>query len=103
MYKVHPDIQLQVREQWAGLGYYRRAANLLKGAQFVMTELHGEIPGDVDELRRIPGVGDYVSGAVASIAFGKHVPAVDGNVVRVITRMRCIEGTLGVELRRPLF
>jgi len=76
----------RVREQWEGLGYYRRAANLHRLAREVMTRLDGRIPAEVEALRRLPGVGPYTAGAVASFAFERAVPAVDTNVARVLRR-----------------
>jgi len=75
-----------VRESWAGLGYYRRAANLHRLAQAVVREHAGVIPGDPEILRRLPGVGRYTAGAVASFAYERATPAVDTNVARVIRR-----------------
>ncbi len=72
---------------WEGLGYYNRVRNLAKGARVVMESCGGEIPGDYDELLKLPGIGSYTAGAIASIAFGQKVPAVDGNVLRVISRV----------------
>ncbi len=72
---------------WEGLGYYSRARNLKKAAVTVMTEYGGEMPREAKELRRLSGIGDYTAGAIASIAFGKPSPAVDGNVLRVLTRV----------------
>ncbi len=72
---------------WEGLGYYSRARNLKKAAVTVMTEYGGEMPGEAKELRRLSGIGDYTAGAIASIAFGEPSPAVDGNVLRVMTRV----------------
>jgi A/G-specific adenine glycosylase len=72
---------------WSGLGYYRRAENLKKSARIV-TERHcGRLPEDYDELRKLPGVGEYTAGALLSIAFGKAYPAVDGNVRRILARL----------------
>ena len=72
---------------WQGLGYYNRARNLQKAARQIM-QLHGGVfPGEYDAIRALPGVGDYTAGAVASIAFGMAVPAVDGNVLRVVARI----------------
>lgn len=81
--RATPD---RVREQWAGLGYYRRAASLHRLAKEVVDGHGGEIPGDPDALERLPGVGRYTAGAVASFAFKRRVPAVDTNVARVIRR-----------------
>jgi A/G-specific adenine glycosylase len=75
-----------VRESWAGLGYYRRAANLHRLAQEVVRDHAGVIPSDLDALRRLPGVGRYTAGAVASFAYERATPAVDTNVARVIRR-----------------
>lgn len=75
-----------VRESWEGLGYYRRAANLHRLAQEVVRERSGIIPGDPLELRRLPGVGRYTAGAVASFAFERPAAAVDTNVARVLRR-----------------
>jgi A/G-specific adenine glycosylase len=75
-----------VRESWQGLGYYRRAVNLHRLAQEVVRDRAGLIPGDPADLRRLPGVGRYTAGAVASFAFERATPAVDTNVGRVIRR-----------------
>ena len=76
----------RVREAWDGLGYYRRAANLHRLARDVVRDHDGRIPAEVDLLRRLPGVGRYTAGAVASFAFERAVPAVDTNVARVLRR-----------------
>ena len=73
---------------WEGLGYYSRVRNLKKAAQ-VIVDCHGGLfPSDYDEIRALPGIGDYTAGAVASIAFGQPRAAVDGNVLRVLSRLR---------------
>ncbi len=72
---------------WQGLGYYSRARNLHRLAKHVAQEYGGKLPDDTARLRALPGVGDYICGAVMSIALGKPVPAVDGNVLRVATRV----------------
>lgn len=77
---------------WAGLGYYRRARALHAGAQAVVATHGGEVPATYEELLTLPGVGDYTAGAIASIAFGVAVPAVDGNVNRVLSRLFAIGG-----------
>ena len=76
----------QVREQWEGLGYYRRAANLHLLAKEVVRARRGKLPADPVELRALPGVGPYTAGAVACFAFERRTPAVDTNVARVIRR-----------------
>ncbi len=72
---------------WEGLGYYNRARNLKKAAQMIMEEHGGQVPADYEKLLSLPGIGSYTAGAIASIAFGIPVPAVDGNVLRVISRV----------------
>ncbi|WP_407383540.1 A/G-specific adenine glycosylase [Ruminococcus sp.] len=73
---------------WEGLGYYSRARNLKKAAVMIMEEHGGIFPRTYDALRRLPGIGDYTAGAIASICFDEKVPAVDGNVLRVIARIQ---------------
>jgi A/G-specific adenine glycosylase len=80
-----------VLEAWSGLGYYRRARLLHRGARHVARELGGTMPSDAAGLLAIPGVGRYTAGALASIAFDRPVPLVDGNVARVLARVRGIE------------
>ena len=77
----------EVLKAWEGLGYYRRARNLHRAARVVREERGGEIPDSYDELRSLPGIGEYTAGAIASISFGAVVPAVDGNVKRVLSRL----------------
>ena len=72
---------------WEGLGYYSRVRNLHCAAIEVCDKYGGELPADYDALRALPGIGDYTAGAIASIAFGLPVPAVDGNVLRVAARL----------------
>lgn len=72
---------------WEGLGYYNRARNLKEAAQTIMAEYGGELPADYEELLKLKGIGHYTAGAIASIAYGIPVPAVDGNVLRVISRV----------------
>jgi A/G-specific adenine glycosylase len=84
----------EVLQHWAGLGYYRRAGYLHKGAQFIIQKHHGEFPQNVTELRKIPGIGPYTAGAIASFAFGQNEPAIDGNVERVLARFFGIRGDL---------
>lgn len=72
---------------WEGLGYYNRVRNMQKAARQVMEEYEGVLPADYDKLLSLPGIGSYTAGAIASIAYGIPVPAVDGNVLRVISRV----------------
>lgn len=73
---------------WEGLGYYSRARNLKKAAEMVEECFGGVMPADYEELLQLPGIGSYTAGAISSIAYGKPVPAVDGNVLRVLARLR---------------
>lgn len=73
---------------WEGLGYYSRARNLKKAAQTIMAEYNGQFPAAFSDLRKLAGIGDYTAGAIASICFQERVPAVDGNVLRVLARLR---------------
>lgn len=73
---------------WEGLGYYNRVRNLQKAAIQIMEEYEGEMPSDYEEILKLKGVGSYTAGAISSIAFGKPYPAVDGNVLRVLSRIR---------------
>ncbi len=72
---------------WEGLGYYSRARNLKKAAGIIMRDHGGVFPRCYEQLRQLPGIGDYTAGAIASLCFDERVPAVDGNVLRVITRV----------------
>ena len=89
-----PDITslAQVDEErllklWEGLGYYSRARNLKKAAVCLMEDYGGQMPASRDEILKLPGIGSYTAGAVASIAYDLPAPALDGNVVRVLTRL----------------
>lgn len=79
---------------WEGLGYYSRAMNIKKAALIIMQNFDGQIPGDIESLRSLPGVGPYSAGAIASIAFGARVPAIDGNVLRVVARITANKGDI---------
>jgi len=72
---------------WEGLGYYNRARNLQRAARFVMEEYEGKLPEEYDQLLKLPGIGSYTAGAIFSIAYNKKAAAVDGNVLRVISRV----------------
>ena len=86
-----------VLKLWEGLGYYARARNLHRAAQKVMAEFNGKLPDTVEELGKLPGIGAYTAGAIASLAFGRDAPVVDGNVKRVLCRVYAIRG----DTRRP--
>ncbi|MDE0088864.1 MAG: A/G-specific adenine glycosylase [Candidatus Poribacteria bacterium] len=83
-----------VLKVWEGLGYYARARNLHKAAQFIIKEFDGEIPKDYATFRKLPGVGDYSAAAVHSIAFNKPYAAVDGNIKRVLARLYLIDAPI---------
>ena len=72
---------------WEGLGYYSRVRNLKKAAQMIVSDFGGNLPETAEQLKKLPGIGEYTAGAIASLAFGKPEPAVDGNVLRVIMRL----------------
>ena len=72
---------------WQGLGYYNRVRNMQKAAQMIMQEYHGVFPDQYDEIRRLPGIGEYTAGAIASNCFDRRIAAVDGNVLRVMSRL----------------
>ncbi|XP_032048346.1 adenine DNA glycosylase [Aythya fuligula] len=81
----------EVNELWAGLGYYSRGKRLQEAARKVVSELAGEMPRTAEELQKLlPGVGRYTAGAIASISYGQATGVVDGNVIRVLCRLRCI-------------
>ena len=77
----------EILAAWSGLGYYRRARLLHRAAQFIVQEHQGTLPHTAEELRKLPGVGEYTAAAIASIAFGEPLAVVDGNVQRVIQRL----------------
>ncbi len=90
-----PDIQALAEMEedklvklWEGLGYYNRVRNLQKAAKVIVKEHEGKMPSEYESLLELPGIGSYTAGAIASIAYGKAVPAVDGNVLRVLSRLR---------------
>lgn len=77
----------EVLRLWQGLGYYSRARNLQRAAQQVVRDYRGVLPGTAEELLKLPGIGRYTAGAVASIGFGQPAPILDGNVTRVLCRL----------------
>lgn len=79
--------QSEVLHAWQGLGYYKRARNLHQCAKIILADLHGKFPSTVDELMRLPGVGRYTAGAIASFAFNLPAPIVDANVARTVSRL----------------
>lgn len=100
--RAYPDIaslaaadEKEVLSLWQGLGYYSRARNMLQAARQVMEEMEGEFPASYPALLRLKGVGEYTAAAVASIAGGEQVAVVDGNVVRVVSRLAGLDGDPG--------
>jgi A/G-specific adenine glycosylase len=92
--RLFPDVRAlanasehEVLNAWEGLGYYSRARNLHKAAKMVADQYNGEVPRDPEALRKLPGIGRYTLGAIASIAFGMDVAALDGNIKRVYARI----------------
>ena len=81
----------EVLAAWSGLGYYSRARNLHKAARRIVDEHGGELPSDLEALRALPGIGAYTAGAIRSMAYDLPAPVVDGNVLRVLTRLFDIE------------
>ena len=86
---ANPD---DVRAAWSGLGYYRRARLMMDAARMLVQEHEGRLPADEASLATLPGFGAYTTGAVAAIAFDRPVPAIDGNVTRVISRLWGLAG-----------
>jgi A/G-specific adenine glycosylase len=88
---------------WEGLGYYTRARNLREAAQIVMQRHDGKLPANVDELMALPGIGRYTAGAIASVAYGKDEPAVDGNAIRVLARVFNVKHVVGTSKATKMF
>lgn len=88
---------------WEGLGYYSRARNIQAAAKQIMSEFGGEMPQTVAEISSLKGIGPYTTGAIASIAFDLPEPAIDGNVMRVVSRLFCIEEDIAKASSRKVF
>lgn len=84
----------EVYKMWEGLGYYRRAKHLHESAQIVMNQYQGIFPIDYQDILSLKGIGQYTAGAISSIAYGKCIPAVDGNVLRIISRYYLIKDNI---------
>ena len=84
----------ELMKLWQGLGYYNRARNLQKAAKQIMDQYNGRFPEKYEILLQLPGIGEYTAGAIASIAFDERVPAVDGNVYRIYTRLMKEDGDI---------
>lgn len=87
--------QSGVMKCWAGLGYYRRARMIHEAAKVIVKNHGGKLPGKAAGLMKLPGIGRYTAGAIASIAFGEKTPVLDGNVIRVLTRLAAYCGDIG--------
>ena len=90
----------QVIKHWEGLGYYSRAKNLLKCAQELVNSHQGVFPADYDTVLQLPGIGPYTAGAILSIAYEQKIPAVDGNVMRVISRLYALSDDIATPKTR---
>ncbi len=88
---------------WEGLGYYSRARNLQAAAKQIMEEFNGQFPTTVEAIRSLKGIGPYTAGAISSIAFEIAEPAIDGNVMRVVSRLFCIEADIAKASSRKVF
>ena len=84
-----------VNALWAGLGYYRRARSLLTGSKKIVADFNGIMPSNIEQLKQIPGIGPYTAGAISSIAFNNVEPLVDGNVIRVLSRLFALKESAG--------
>jgi len=79
-----------VLKAWENMGYYSRARNIHKASQIIVNQWGGRIPDNLEEIKTIPGIGEYTAGAILSIAYGQAIPAVDGNVRRILSRLFAI-------------
>jgi len=108
--KEMPDIRTlaeadeeRLLKLWEGLGYYSRARNMQKAAKLLVKEYNAALPASFELLKKLPGIGEYTAGAIASIAFEIRVPAVDGNVLRVLSRLLNSEADVSLlETKRML-
>lgn len=88
----------EVIQYWQGLGYYSRARNLHQGVREVAASYGGQVPMTKEEVSGLSGIGDYTSGAILSIAYDQREPAIDGNVLRVFSRLYCIHGDIATPM-----
>lgn len=92
-----------VLKLWEGLGYYSRARNLKKAAHVIVERFGGKFPQNIGDVLSLPGIGEYTAGAILSIAFGQQVPAVDGNVLRVVSRLLASrENVMDAKVRKQM-
>ena len=92
-----------VLEKWSGLGYYSRAKNLKRGAEYLQQHFNGDFPRVSSELLKVPGIGPYTAGAILSIAYNLAEPIVDGNVARVFSRLFCVKDPIETVSVQKLF
>lgn len=85
----------EVLTYWQGLGYYSRARNLQRGVREVVATYNGKVPTESPEIKGLSGIGDYTAGAILSMAYGQASPAIDGNVLRIFSRLYCLDGDIG--------
>jgi A/G-specific adenine glycosylase len=93
----------RVLKLWQGLGYYSRARNLRQSAKLILEKHEGRFPEDYESIRGLKGIGRYTAGAIASIAFNQQKPIVDGNVLRVLSRLQAIRKSIDEEKNKELF
>jgi len=106
---VFPDItnvadaeEDEILKAWEGLGYYSRARNIKKTAEIIVGRMDGKIPEDAPELKKLPGIGQYISSAIASIAFGKKEPALEANGIRVLSRLFNFHGLVNQQKNKSI-
>jgi len=95
LFKLHTASEEDVLKLWEGLGYYSRARNIKKCTDILAREYNGRLPNDASALRKLPGIGEYISAAISSIAFGHKEPALEANGIRVIARLFNYQGEAG--------
>lgn len=94
----------EIYKMWEGLGYYRRAKHLHESAQIIMNQYQGIFPIDYQDILSLKGIGHYTAGAISSIAYGKCIPAVDGNVLRIISRYYLIKDNIAeIKVQKYIF
>ena len=93
----------EILKSWEGLGYYSRARNLHKTCQIILNDYEGIVPKDPEVLQKLPGVGPYIAAAIASIAYEVPISVVDGNVLRVMTRLFGLSDDIGKDKTKKKF
>ncbi|MCR4434812.1 MAG: A/G-specific adenine glycosylase [Clostridiales bacterium] len=102
VFKLAAADEQSVLSAWKGLGYYSRARNLHRAAKEIVARYGGRFPDKYEEVRALPGIGSYTAGAVLSIAFNQPHPAVDGNALRVVSRIGQIEGDIALDSTKKM-